>query len=382
MSPLAFDKQGKPFAWHTRTAKLRVRLFRTPSSRGTCSQVLDASGNPQFVDAHIEYPEFRRVVGNVPGLYRLDQCDEDGVEIEGAPPGYVSIEQLRNAAPTDDAHGDVSALAIIDRLVATQERLIATQAEVMKQMASQHAAMLAAGAEVMRAPYRAAPPTPAELRNAEATADDEIDDDNDGEQLDDSNPWNPMLRMLEPHLPQLGAFLYQKFVEFVQRKPSAPAAAPPAATSTPMPAPVAATVVTTAPETAREPVDVIAGFEAEDVFEAEEVELDAAQIANAAPVPPAAPSAPATESATTIASATATAMPPVPTPEQLAHLCTIRERLSPKERAIAENAMARMDSAMLTHWLTELSAMSVEDAATTIRTVVAQLATPRGKDRR
>jgi hypothetical protein len=30
MSSLAFDKQGKPFAWHKRTAKLRVRLFRNP----------------------------------------------------------------------------------------------------------------------------------------------------------------------------------------------------------------------------------------------------------------------------------------------------------------------------------------------------------------
>jgi len=270
MSPLAFDKQGKPFSWHARTAKLRLRLFRTPSSRGTCSQVLDSAGNPQFVDANIEYPEFRRVVGNVPGLYRLDQCDEDGVEIEGAPPGYVSIEQLRNAAPTDDAHGDVSALAIIDRLVATQERLVATQADVMKQMASQHAAMLAAGAEVMRAPYRAAPA--AELRNADASDDndnaDDENDDNDGEQLDESNPWNPMLRMLEPHLPQLGAFLYQKFVEFVQRKPNAPVATPPATTPTPMPAPVAATVVTV-PHGAGEPVDVVAGFEAEDDFEAE-----------------------------------------------------------------------------------------------------------------
>lgn len=121
MSPLAFDKQGKPFSWHTRTAKLHVRLFRTPSSRGTCSQVLDSGGNPQFVDANIDYSEFRRVVGNVPGLYRLDQCDDDGVEIDGASPGYVSIEQLRNEAPVDDAHGDVSALAVIDRLFATQE---------------------------------------------------------------------------------------------------------------------------------------------------------------------------------------------------------------------------------------------------------------------
>lgn len=384
MSPLAFDKQGKPFTWHAQTAKLRVRLFRTPSSRGTCSQVLDGAGSPLFVDANIDYAEFCRVVGKVPGLYRFDQCDEDGVEIKDAPPGYMSIENLRNAggASSDDTHdGQVSALAIIDRLMATQERLVATQAEVMKQMASQHAAMLAAGAEVMRAPYRAAPA--AELRNADASDDndsddDENDDDNDGEHLDESNPWNPMLRMLEPHLPQLGAFLYQKFVEFVQRKPSAPVATPPAATPTPMPAPVAATVVTTAPQTAGEPVDVVAGFEPEDDFEAEDVELDASQIANAAPVPPVA--APAND--TTTNAATATAMAPVPTPEQLAHLCTIRERLSPKERAIAENAMARMEPAMLTHWLTELSAMSVDEATTTIRTMVAQLAMARGKDRR
>lgn len=387
MSPLAFDKQGKPFTWHAQTAKLRVRLFRTPSSRGTCSQVLDSAGQPLFVDASIDYAEFCRVVGKVPGLYRFDQCDEDGVEIKDAPPGYMSIESLRNSggASNEDAHdGQVSALAIIDRLMATQERLVATQAEVMKQMASQHAAMLAAGAEVMRAPYRAAPA--AELRNADASDDndvddDENDDDNDGEHLDESNPWNPMLRMLEPHLPQLGAFLYQKFVEFVQRKPSAPVATPPAATPTPMPAQVAATVVTTTPQTAEEPVDVAAGFEPEDDFEVDTAEPDASRIANAAPVPQTAPISPTPDNATNVAAATAATMP-VPTPEQLAHLCTIRERLSPKERAIAENAMARMDPAMLTYWLTELSAMSVDEATTTIRTMVAQLAMPRGKDRR
>ncbi|MCX5742044.1 MAG: hypothetical protein NT062_06060, partial [Proteobacteria bacterium] len=97
MSSLAFDKQGKPFTWHKRTAKLRVRLFRTPSARGTCCQVLDATGAPLFVDANIDYTEFRRAISGVPGLYRLDQCDEDGVEIEDAPPAYVAIEQLRNA---------------------------------------------------------------------------------------------------------------------------------------------------------------------------------------------------------------------------------------------------------------------------------------------
>jgi hypothetical protein len=122
-----------------------------------------------------------------------------------------------------------------------------------------------------------------------------------------------------------------------------------------MPAPVAATVVT-APQTAGEPVDVAAGFEAEDDLEAQAVELGASQIANAAPMPSTAPGAPAANIATAIATSA-----PVPTPDQLAHLCTIRERLSAKERAIAENAMARMEPAMLAHWLTELSAMSAED---------------------
>ncbi len=372
MSSLAFDKQGKPFAWHKRTAKLRVRLFRNPSARGTCCQVLDVAGSPLFVDADIDYTEFRRAVSGVPGLYRLDQCDEDGVEIDDAAPAYVSIEQLRNAGMVAETAqvGEVSPLLII-------ERLVALQSDVMKTMAAQHAAMLAAGAEVMRAPYRAAPAT--ELRNADASEDNDNTDDendhNDGEQLDESNPWNPMLRMLEPHLPQLGAFLYQKFVEFVQRKPNAPVATPPAATPAPMPAPAAATDFTS-PHGAREPVDVAAGFEAEDDFEVETIELDASQ------VPSDAPAASATVPAPTVAPTAEATMPPAPTPEQLAHLYAIRERLSVKERAIAENAIARMAPDMLARWLAQLSAMSVEDATSTIRTMVAQLDTPRGKERR
>ncbi|CAN5918378.1 hypothetical protein BH11MYX2_BH11MYX2_37000 [soil metagenome] len=63
MSPLAFDKQGKPFSWHQRTAKLRVRLFRNPAARGTCYQVLDTVGSPLFVEADVEYAEFRRITG-------------------------------------------------------------------------------------------------------------------------------------------------------------------------------------------------------------------------------------------------------------------------------------------------------------------------------
>jgi hypothetical protein len=38
MSPLAFDKQGKPFSWHPRAAKLRVRLFRNPRRVGRAAR--------------------------------------------------------------------------------------------------------------------------------------------------------------------------------------------------------------------------------------------------------------------------------------------------------------------------------------------------------
>jgi hypothetical protein len=174
MSSLAFDKQGKPFAWHKRTAKLRVRLFRTPSARGTCCQVLDATGAPLFVDSDIDYAEFRRAVSGVPGLYRLDQCDEDGVGLEDEPPAYVSIEQLRNAGVAENAQpAEVSPLLII-------ERLVAIQSDVMKTMAAQHAAILASSAEIMRAPYRPVPLLPAaELRNADASDEDSDDEDDE-----------------------------------------------------------------------------------------------------------------------------------------------------------------------------------------------------------
>src|SRR5689334_1317126 len=181
MSSLAFDKQGKPFAWHKRTAKLRVRLFRNPSARGTCCQVLDGTGAPLFIDADIDYTEFRRTVSGVPGLYRLDQCDDDGVEIEDAPPAYVSIEQLRNAGGGVEAIQvtEVSPLLII-------ERLVALQSDVMKTMAAQHAAILASSAEIMRAPYRPVPLLPAtDLRNADTANDDAEEDDDEDETPDE-----------------------------------------------------------------------------------------------------------------------------------------------------------------------------------------------------
>jgi hypothetical protein len=393
---LAFDKQGKPFAWHTRTAKLRVRMFRNPSARGTCCQVLDGAGDPLYVDAEIDYAEFRRAIRSVPGLYRLDQCDEDGVELDDAPPAYVSIDQTRNASTADGGGGEVNPLVII-------ERLVATQAEVMKAMAAQHGVLMAASAEIMRAPYRPAPPPApaAELRNAASAEETEGDDDDEDHDEDhetdvvETSPLTAALRMIEPHLPQLGAFLYHQIIEFLRRKPGTPAPVTAAPVADPVTDATHAAAPTTSPA-AVVPATDSSGVPAEITVEPEEAAGESASDDSAVPGTHVAP-----QVSSPVASVNGTtSLPPpstgsmdvgaepmrnahaAPTPEQLSHLFAVRARLSPKERAIAENALARMDAATRAHWLAELSGMSVEDAAAMIRDMVEQLPRPRGNERR
>src|SRR5262245_33055027 len=94
MSSLAFHEQGKPFAFRRRTKTLLVQLVGDPNARGTCGQVLGADGQALYIDPETDYVEFRRAVGQVPGLYRLDQCDEDGNELDEAQPAYPDVAAL------------------------------------------------------------------------------------------------------------------------------------------------------------------------------------------------------------------------------------------------------------------------------------------------
>jgi hypothetical protein len=407
MSPLAFDKQGKPFSWHPRTAKLRVRLFRNPAARGTCCQVLDASGSPLFVEADVEYAEFRRITGNVPGLYRLDQCDDDGVELENAPAAYLTIEPIRNGGglttETTSPH-DVNALAIIERLVAVQERIFASQADVMKQMASQHGVLMNAGsvamqasAEIMRAPYRAPLALP-EPRNAGNDDVDEGDERDEGEdsaadsEPEANSPFNIAMSFITPEMAhQLGAGAVEKIIEafrkiFGAKQPttasSAPAYVAPtvaqhvsvaqpgvatgASSRTAAPAPV---VVETY-EPRFTDADGLASSEIgtdgyDDGGELEDAApLAAGPIATPAPMP-AAPNPLIANAAPTTSAA--------PTPEQFAHLMAIYQRLSPAERAIAQRAVAQMNVATRSQWIAALSAKSVDDAIADLRGVLAQM---------
>jgi hypothetical protein len=373
MSPLAFDKQGKPFAFQRRTRKLLVRLFRNPSARGTCCQVLDASGQLLYVDPETDYMEFRRAVGQVPGLYRLDQCDDDGNELDDAQPAYVSIDVARNAQGGDGAAaGHINPLVII-------QQMAAIQADVMKTMAAQQAALMAATAEILRAPYRPAPiaaPEPA-LRNADASNDeeDELDDEIDEEPQPEST-LIAVARMVDATMPnmaaQLGEFLYEKIFELMnKRKKTASAAAMPAAAAAAPAAPAAAptSMPTAAPYVMPPTVPVATPPVAPQAHES------VAHTAVSAPVPTQtnAPSAEQLEIAVPSATEVPALVPAVPTPAQMAHLVAIRERLDAKERAIAEAAIQKMTPEQLAQWLAELSDQSVEDATMMIRDLIAQI---------
>lgn len=436
MSPLAFDKQGKPFAWHRRTRKLLVRMFRNPAARGTCCQVLDAEGNPLYIDAETEYTEFRKAVGNVPGLYRLDQSDDDGVEIDDAQPAYVSIDLSRNVSLAGD--GDVDPLVIV-------EHMFAIHADVMKTMAMQQANIMAASAEILRAPFR--PPMPASERESREEADDEEEDD-ELEPAPEPDPWaswRPLIKMAEPHLGKLGEFLFVQFVAFMKKN-----AAPPAAATSSLPGPASAAYSAATQSQSAESAGAAAGSSSAsstsgpspasvpgaastpttsgsstgaaapagpssarvDNGPTESVPADSESTrpshaspphtpaaTNAASTEAAAPRATAatksTGASSTSSTGTALAITPAaaggtprnapptpePTPEQWQHLYEVRERLSPKERAIAENAIMRMDAELLERWLADLSALSVDEGVATIRSMIAKLRPPRGTEK-
>jgi hypothetical protein len=75
---------------------------------------------------------------------------------------------------------------------------------------------------------------------------------------------------------------------------------------------------------------------------------------------------------TDVSAETATATPPAATPEQFAHLLAVRQRLSSKEQALVEHVIKRMPPEVLMQYLGTLSAMSIEDATTFVRSLIAK----------
>ena len=395
MSSLAFDKQGKPFSFLRRTKKLLVRLFRNPSARGTCSQVLTADGQPLHVDPKTDYVEFRKAVGH---LYRLDQCDENGAELDDAQAAYVAIDIARNASA---GVADGSTASEVNPLVII-EHLVAIQADAMKTMVAKQAAIMAAQAEIMRAPYRPAPPAPAPApRNAQP--EDEDVHEHDDAPVAVESPWAVVIREALPMFQMLGGIalvvMQQKFLpgtaiampNFGTEMSAMPGMAVPmpgmvmpgtaAPTSV---APVAHASVSSGEvpvHAASAPATAACSHPAAgEAIASNVLDDDAAGIArigvgggDAGTASTLVASAPANMAGT---SPTGDA-PPVLQPQQFAHVLAIRARLQPDETAFADLVIARMAPEQRAQWITALSAMSLDDATATIRTTIAQLRKPR-----
>lgn len=379
MSSLAFDKQAKPFTFHKRTKLLRVRLFRNPRARGTCSQVLDDDGEPLYIDVETDYPEFRQIIGNVPGLYRLDQCDDDGNEIDEEPPAYVTVDPPRNAQQYDASSSDVNPLTII-------REMAAIQGEALKALSAHQAQILASTAEIMRAPYRQAPPPPpAELRNA---LDDEDDDDDrndedeeleDIEQEDEPAPSGGMgflaqlAKMIDPkEAREFAHWAMSKFFEFRKETAQAAPVTVVAPAPTPAPAPtVLVTVAAPAPDpTPTAPVAATPTVQTSSTSSVTSTTVTPSQTIATTQIvePPTAPSADASDSS----NEPSTGFPKL-TDEQTLHIFAINGRLSDQERAIAEHVIMRMGPEKLKRWAAELCAMSLEDATDTVRKLIAEI---------
>jgi hypothetical protein len=249
MSELAFDREGNPFRFSRRTKKLRPRRWKNPGQRGTCAAVLDADGEQVFIDADAEYVEFRSTVGNAPGFYRLDQCDEDGTPIEEAPPAYVEIESTRNAAPVGG----------VDPRDAIIRDLAQINADITRTMVERFSNVMQATADVLRAadgaglPRREPPPPPSQrpAPDEEEDDDDQDEDDDESEPVPPTNPFGPfqpLVEMAMPHLPDFGAFLWTKFQEFWKQKGASFAVTAPEPAPAPAPGAPAAAQPSPGPE--------------------------------------------------------------------------------------------------------------------------------------
>jgi hypothetical protein len=445
MSELAFDKEGNPFRFSRRTKKLRPRRWKNAGQRGTCAAVLDPDGEQLLVDADAEYTEFRAAVGNVPGFYRLDQCDEDGALIEDAPPAYVSIESVRNSAP----------VAEIDSRDALIRDLAQINAEMTRTIVERFSNVMQAAADVLRAADGAGLPRREPLPSAPMSAkeeeqdDDDDDDDDEGDDSDESerykrHPAEVVWSTVEPMIPMIGTWLSSVVSKRLSSKPtpaaSAPAEPAPAPTA---PAPTAhdpvvpgpAAPAATAPAPAGPDPDPVAPVPVAVPAPSAPTRPAPAAPAPGAPAPdhasaagaltssaivptPGAPApataAPTAEQAPSIAAdlppgtATGTgsaapsaalvsaapaetgqldgprnALPAVePTPEQWAHLYAIRARLSPREAAIAQAVVLRMPAELRAHWLAELSMLSVEEATEAVRSMIPKPTTKQTRARK
>jgi len=351
-APLARGVDGEPFTVPPDASSWRVRRFRNPGQRGACELVYGDDAAPLEIAIDTPIGEFREIVGNRAGRYRLDAIDFDGVNVPKVVPAYLQIENAEAArashAPTVATPADPM-LEIMREMMATTRDLARTNAELARTVIERFPAMIDSAAALVRAadgaglPHRA----PHDPRNASAPVlnDNQADDDEDDEIV--MAGWPATVKSVVNQLvPMVQMVIAHRMGGAAPR--NADNAPRPLAPS--MSAPTAAGPV--AP-TAR--------------GNAESTSSDAGS--NGGQDPP---------GFDTVSNGTKARRESAltPTADQLAHFAAIQVALTPREGQIARALVAELRPGEVAAWLRELCALAVPDAVALIRHHLAQTAPP------
>jgi hypothetical protein len=331
MSELHYDADGEPANLPATAEEFRVRRFRKPGERGACEIVHGADGAPLYVAVDTTYNEFRTLVDGVAGRYRLDPVDAGRAVCKDAVPMYVTIDPARR---NSGGQGDEPS-GMVRELMRANVEMMRANVEMTKHVTERLAGIMSATSEILRAADGANLPRREPLPPLPVTEVDDQDDEDD----DDQDPVNPLAialaRLLEQATPMLGAYLADRMARERRAQAAAPAASSPAPAAAPAPEPAAPAAPTPTPSPPA----------------AEATAAPAADLRNGAASPP----------------------PAAPTPEQIQHLFAVRAKLTDAEQRVVMAAIPRMDPTARAEWMATVCALSVDDAAELVRSMMPPL---------
>ncbi|HLL24780.1 MAG TPA: hypothetical protein VK427_21755 [Kofleriaceae bacterium] len=314
MSELAFTQTGDTFDPQSEGAvNWRPKRMKP---RGAPELVYGKDGRPLVVPIDATMDELRVAVGQ-PGRYRLDPIDEHNRVIETLPAAYVQVVRPeRNAAPVEFAPRDEPDAAVREAM-----RL---NTDLARSVIEQLPAIMTASADLLRAADGAGLPARApRLVDGEQDGDgDEHDGDAPAGRLNVAS----LLEQLAPLAPLVMAFFGGKGIDaaaLVDWRKAVPSA--PDATATNAKRPKKTTTPVTDPTS---PALTASSMETTDV------------------------------------------LPPIE-PQTMAHFIAIQSALAPPEAALAREVAGELAPAELRAWFDELAKLSVPDAVTKIRTLIA-----------
>lgn len=333
MSELAFNVNGERFDLPTEASHWRVRRFK-PSGRGTPDVVFSSDGLPLIIPIDTDIGEFRSLVGNQSGRYRLDAMDDDQKSVDDAQAAYL---QLSGAAPASDAPRQVVHANSGDAEL--MREIVRTNAEMVRTIAEKFATIMDSAATLLRAADGAGMPNrdprpmvPLELANTWRNAEqprvvaepEQHDDDGDDEPDGNARIATILQTVAEQTMPLVRHAIQTKFMGLTPEQSLA----------------LMGGVAATPPASAPTPVD--------DRSPTTETNEPHEQRSDAAATPP----------------------PPV---NFMLHLAAIDSKLSREDSRLIREIIKHMPPAALAQWKEQLVTLTPDEAAQLVRTELERL---------